>query len=494
MMHSNLPPAGVARQTVPPPHRPRPPVLRRGGRDLWRPAKLLIFFLIVAGCLSSGSAAFADENFSGRPALPAPTWLREGVIYEIFPRDFSRAGNLNAVTARLDELQHLGVTILWLMPIHPIGEKFRKGEFGSPYSVRDYYAVDSHYGTLDDFKRLVAGAHRRGMKVLMDLVADHTAWDSVMMTNRAFYKHDANGKLLPPVPEWTDVAGLNYANPQLRDYMIHMMEYWVRTSDVDGFRCDVAYMVPTDFWIQARAALEKIKPDLALLAEASQPELLATAFNIDYDWPLMASLNRVLMDSAPASDLEVTWEKMRREFPQGALHMQISDDHDEPRAVARFGIQGALAASALMFTLDGVPLLYNGMEAGDATESGDPALFDKLTIFWHPKGRPPLRQIYRGLIALRKTHADCFCNDRVTWLTNSAPKDVVSFLRSGDRDEFLVLINFSNRPVAGRVDVKNGAEFQPVPVPGMPYPDSDALPEFRLKGFAWRIYHRSLAK
>ena len=151
--------------------------------------------------------------FQGPPPAPRPTGSASGVIYEIFPRDFSPAGNLNGVTARLDELHNLGVNILWMMPIHPIGEKFRKGEFGSPYSIKDYYAVDPNYGTLDDFKKLVAGAHQRGMKVIMDLVANHTAWDSVMMAHPEFYKQDAQGNIIPPVPEWTDVAGLNYANP-----------------------------------------------------------------------------------------------------------------------------------------------------------------------------------------------------------------------------------------------------------------------------------------
>ena len=128
----------------------------------------------------------------------------------------------------MTDYKDLGVTILWIMPIHPIGEKFRKGDFGSPYSIRDYYAVDPNYGTLDDFKKLVAGAHQRGMKVIMDLVANHTAWDSVMMTNKDFYKQDASGNVIPPVPDWTDVAGLNYANPELREYMIAMMKYWVQ--------------------------------------------------------------------------------------------------------------------------------------------------------------------------------------------------------------------------------------------------------------------------
>ena len=447
---------------------------------------------VAAGFLLAPMFLRADP-VSQQTARTSPAWLRDGVIYEIFPRDFSPAGNLNGVTARLDELHSLGVNILWVMPIHPIGEKFRKGEFGSPYSIKDYYAVDPNYGTLDDFTKLVAGAHQRGLKVIMDLVADHTAWDSVMMEHPEFYKKDGNGKLAPPVPEWTDVAGLNYASPQLREYMIAMMQYWVQTCDIDGFRCDVASMVPTDFWMQARAALEKIKPDIMLLAEASEPELLAKAFDIDYDWPLLHTMDKVLIDGAPASDIRRSWEDSRLQFPKGALHMRVSDDHDEARAVARYGLDGALAASALMFTLDGVPLIYNGMEAGDATESGDPALFEKLTIFWHPKERPPLRKIYRSLINLRKQYP-CFENDRVAWLHNSVENSAVAFMRADDKDEFVVVINFSNRPVSGRVEMKDGKGFQPVRISGMPDGDAEGLPAFRLNSFEWRIYHRVVPK
>ena len=197
----------------------------------------------VAAALLLAPVWLRADPVSRQPARTPPAWLRDGVVYEIFPRDFSPAGDLKGVTARLDELHDLGVNVLWLMPIHPIGEKCRKGQFGSPYSVRDYYAVDTNYGTLDDLKKLVAGAHQRGMKVIMDLVANHTAWDSVLMQHPGFYKQDAQGKPISPEPAWTDVAGLNYANPQLREYMIKMMAYWVRTCDIDGFRCDVAYVV-----------------------------------------------------------------------------------------------------------------------------------------------------------------------------------------------------------------------------------------------------------
>jgi glycosidase len=454
---------------------------------------LLLAMLAVGipGLIVNQTRAAAAE--SAKPNTDScPRWLRDGVIYEVFPRHFSTAGNLNGVTARLDELKSLGVNILWLMPIHPIGTKFRKGDYGSPYSVRDYYAINPDYGTLDDFKKLVAEAHKRDLKVIMDIVANHTAWDSVMMEHPEFYKHDNNGKVIPPVPEWTDVAGLNYSNPQLREYMFEMLKHWIRECDVDGFRCDVAYMVPTDFWEQARIELKKIKPDLMFLAEANKPELLNKAFDVDYSWPLLATLNNVLVHGATATELRRTWEEDVRQFPKGALHMRITDDHDEARAIARFGIRGALAASALMFTLDGVPLLYNGMEVGDATESGDPALFDKLPIYWQPKDRPPFRNIYRDLIKLRK-QSPAFRNDRVAWLKNADEKNIVTFLREDEHDQFLVAINFANRPGVGSVDIANAAEFQSVKIDGLPQPPASDFPGLHLGSFEWRIYHRAVS-
>jgi cyclomaltodextrinase / maltogenic alpha-amylase / neopullulanase len=456
-------------------------------------SRIIIASLALAVWLGHGqfAARAEDQSFSQIPARTSPAWLRDGVVYEIFPRDFSAAGNLNGVTARLDELKDLGVNILWIMPIHPIGEKLRKGDYGSPYSVKDYYAVDPHYGTLDDFKRLVAEAHKRNLKLIMDLVANHTAWDSTTMQHPEFYLHNAQGEVIPPDPGWSDVAGLNYGNPKLRDYMITMMKYWVQTCDVDGFRCDVAWNVPVDFWETARAQLESVKPDIMMLAEASKPQFLAKAFDIDYDFPMLSTLDHVLVNGAPASALRASWEESQRVFPRDALHMRISDDHDEARAVSRYGARGALAASALMFTLDGVPLIYNGMEVGDATESGDPALFEKLTIFWSPKERPPLRKIYGGLIQLRKEYAP-FRNGRVTWLHNSNEGALVTFKRADDENEFVVVVNFSNRPADGLVELDNYKDFKPVPVPGMPEALNGDFPSVHLGGFDWRIYQRSL--
>jgi len=313
----------------------------------------------------------------------------------------------------------------------------------------------------------------------------------VLMAHPEYYKHNASGKIIPPDPGWLDVAALNYQNPKLREYVVTVMKYWVQTCDIDGFRCDVASMVPKDFWEDARAQLESIKPDVMLLAEASKPELLVKAFDIDYAWPMMTTLNDVLIKGAPASRLRACWEKDQREFPLDALHMRMSDNHDEARAVSRFGVRGALAASALMFTLDGVPMLYNGMEVGDATESGDPALFEKRPIFWKPRDRPPLRECYRDLIRLRKEFVT-FRGGKVVWLHNSKEESLVTFERADEKSAFVVVINFSNRPVTGEVEIEGAEDFVPVPITGMATAPAADFPSVHMGGFDWRIYRRSL--
>ena len=424
----------------------------------------------------------------------SPDWLRSGVVYEIFPRNFSREGDLNAITARLDELKSLGVDILWLMPIHPIGEKMKKGSIGSPFAVRDFYAINPDYGTTNDFKRLIGEAHQHGMKVIMGIIAGHTSWDSVLMEHPDFYQKDTNGVIIPPDPGWTDVAGLNYANPEVRRYMIEMMKYWLRDFGVDGFRCDVVPTVPVEFWESARDEFEKINPQVIILADAgARPALLAKAFDVDSSWNFVSSLDLVMSSQRPASLLKESWEHTQQQFPKGALHLRFTDNHEETRAVARYGMDGALAAQVLMLTIDGVPLFYNGMEVGDATESSDPALFEKMPVFWHPGGRPPLRDIYRDLIKLRKQYA-AFSNGDVVWLQNTAPGEIVSILRQDAKDEFLVLINLSSRRVPGSVELPNAAGFEPVTISGRPNPVDIHLPDFNLSGFGWCIYHRTAPK
>ncbi len=457
-------------------------------------ARRLALPLLLIAAASASLLADTPKDWSLVKARPTEAWVRESVIYEIFPRQFSATGDFAGITARLDELKALGVDILWLMPIHPVGRLKAKGTIGSPYAVRDYYAINPDYGTKDDLHRLVDGAHARGLKVIIDIVANHTAWDSVMMSNPAFYKQDAQGHIIPPHPEWEDVAGLSYANPETHRYMREMLKYWMSEFKLDGFRCDVAGDVPTDFWEEVRQDLEKIRPGFFMLAEASKPDLLVNAFDADYGWPMLATVNKVLMEGAPASEIRHTWEVSEQQaFPNGALHMHCSDDHDEPRAISRYGWNGALAASAMMFTLDGVPLIYDGMEAGDTSESSDPALFEKLPVFWHPKGREAFRETYRQLTALRHQHP-ALTAGTLQWLDNSAPQNVVSFLRRGAGEEIVTVVNFSNRPQSAAIHVEQAGAFALVLRSGAAGADpKDTLPNVELGAFGWRIYRRALA-
>jgi glycosidase len=462
-----------------------------------------IVFILAAGSYRSAVQQPA-RDFSKEPARSTRDWVRDGVVYEIYPRAFSAQGNFNGITTRIDDLKALGVNILWLMPIHPIGQEKKKGTIGSPYAVRDYYGINPDYGSKEDFKKLINEAHRRGMKVIIDIVANHTSWDSVMMKWPDYYEHDAAGHITYP-HDWSDVAELNYSNPQLRRYMTDMLKYWLREFDLDGFRCDVAEEVPTDFWEQARAELGKIKPDIVMLAEGHKPELLVKAFDFDYSWPLHSALTNVLQGRGSATDLRTEWDKEFREWPRGSLHMRFSDNHDERRAIARFGEPGALAASALMFTLDGVPLLYNGMEVGDTTESGAPALFEKLPIFWPiAERRPEFPRFYKQMMALRRS-SNALRRGSVEWLKNSDESRVLTFVRRTKDEEVLVAINLSNRPFFGSVEAGSGSAFEDVtPDVGPPLPPDAAAPDrsarkqtvglpiLALDAWGYRIFRRAL--
>jgi glycosidase len=422
------------------------------------------FKLLHALCLSLATFLPSGLAWDVRAQQPArdfskesarsdvPQWVKGGVFYEIFPRNFSPQGNLNGVTAQLDRLKALGVNILWLMPIHPVGQARKKGTVGSPYAVKDYYEINPDYGTKEDLKRLVAEAHRRDLKVIIDVVMNHTSWDSVLMKTPAFYTRDASGKILSPVADWADVADLNYDNPALRTYILDVLKFWLREYDLDGFRCDVAGFIPTDFWERARDELEKVKPDIVMLAEWDSAELMVKAFDVDYAWPFFHALSEATTGARPAGAVRALWEEEQRKYPRGALHMRFIDNHDERRAIARIGERPTLAAAAVAFTLDGVPLVYNGMEVGDTTESGAPALFERMPIFWQiAERRPEFPRFFKRMIALRRAHAALQQGETI-WLRNGDEARVVTYLRRGGGEEFLIAVNLSNKPYTGLVE------------------------------------------
>jgi len=200
----------------------------------------LFFVLFILTVASIGAILFFIRGYAKLPkalpnetAIPSPDWVKDAIIYEVFVRNFSVEGTFNALKVRLPELRDLGVSVIWLMPIHPIGTVKCKGTLGSPYAVQDYLAVDSLYGTKEDFKALVDAVHREGMKIILDMVLNHTAWDNELMkTNPEFYRRNKNGEVVSPNDDWTDVADLNYNNPEVRQYMKNVMLYWILEFDV----------------------------------------------------------------------------------------------------------------------------------------------------------------------------------------------------------------------------------------------------------------------
>ncbi len=444
--------------------------------------------LFILTIVFSVNFIFAQQprDFSKESARSSQDWVKDAVIYEIFPRQYSAKGDFNSITADLDRLQNLGITVLWVMPIHPIGKLKAKGTVGSPYAVKDFYAINPDYGTSDDFKRLIAETHKRGMKIIIDIVANHTSWDSVMMKTKGFHTTNDKGEIIPPVPDWADVADLNYENPELRKYMIEMLKTWVRDYDLDGFRCDVAGFVPTDFWETARAEVDKIKPNSIWLAEWESPDLLTKAFDLDYSWNMHAALYSVLQGRDAAAKIRQTWETDKAKMPKNSIRMRFSDNHDEKRAIARFGEKGALAGQALAFTLDGVPMIYNGNEVGDTTESGAPALFEKLPINWgFVERRQEFPKFYKSMIDLRKNNIALRRGD-LTWIKNSDESRIVTFLRKSGNEEILVAINMTSSPFFGSVEA--GGNFEDI-TPNVEN-QQVGLPVISLEGFGFRIFKK----
>ena len=253
------------------------------------------------------------------------------------------------------------------------------------------------------------------------------------------------------------MAALDYSDAGLRKYMVDMFAYWLKTFDLDGFRCDDAGDVPTMFWDETSAALRAIRPDVLMLAEASQPDLLRGDFNLDYAWPLLETMNQVILHGRPASAVRDEMIAQQARFPAGSWHMLISDDHDTRRAVVRYGAQGALAASALVFTLPGAPMLYNGMEVGDATPSTGPALFEKVPIFWQSgQVERAFPEFYKVIVPLRQS-SPALRHGELVWIHNSDESHVVTYVRRSPEETVLVAVNLANVPFVGSIEAGAGS-------------------------------------
>jgi glycosidase len=400
--------------------------------------------------------AFADQEMpvAKKKARQAPAFLEHATIYQIWMRSFTPEGTLRAATAKLPYIADLGVTIVYLSPIQrqstdtrveywsPRMRQSKAGGSKNPYRIADYDAIDPEYGTEADLRMLVATAHKLNLKVMMDVVFYHAGVDSVLMRRPEFFLHTPEGSIT--LGPW-NFPVLNFANQDLRAYLIRNLVHWAKDLGVDGFRCDVAGRVPLDFWEDARAELDKVNPNIVMLAEADVPEHQLRAFDISYNFPYYTALVSVVRDGEPATRLKEQWEKARAAFPAGARFLHYNDNHDRERADVVFGQKGALATSVLNFTLDGIPFVYNGLEIGDTTPND---IMSHAPIRWDIGTFPavaPRRELFKRLFQLRREEPALSTAGELLWLKNSRANDVVSFMRRKGDQEVLVAINLSNR-------------------------------------------------
>ena len=399
--------------------------------------RLLCLAALLAAPLVAPPDAVA-QTAVGAPARDA----RDEVIYEMFVRNVTPEGTLAAATRRLPAIRDLGATTVWLMPIYPIGEVKRKGSLGSPYSITDYTAVSPELGTLDDLRAFVDEAHRLGLRVVLDWVANHTAWDHAWMTQHPdWYTRDSTGAVVPPVADWSDVADLNYDVPAVSEAMTAAMRFWVERVGVDGFRCDVAEMVPMEFWRRAIAELRSVRPDLLMLAEGQEPALYDAGFTLTYDWPLYNAMKEVWRGDKPALHIGETLRTDSARY--GArVRMRFTTNHDEtawdrPPVVLFSGTRGAAAAYWTVGLLPGVPLVYNGQEGGSTIMTG---LFDRDPL---PAFDPETVDLYDTILDLRARHEVLRRGD--LRLLDAGP-DVLMFERVLGDDRVLVAVNTRRTP------------------------------------------------
>ncbi|MBI2511943.1 MAG: alpha-amylase [Opitutae bacterium] len=339
-------------------------------------------------------------------AVGVPAWARGSTIYEINVRQFSASGKFAAVTADLPRLKALGVDILWLMPIHPIGEVHRKGPLGSYYAAKDYLAVNPEFGTEQDLRDLVAAAHALGQRVILDWVPNHVSPDNPLTkTHPEFFWRDEKGNLTPPHgTDWTDVVQFDFNAPGLLDYQADVLIHWVKNFGIDGFRCDVAWGLPTPFWNEVTKRVRAVKPDVFFLAEAELPQQQVAAFNVSYGFDLHHAMNGVAQGKKSASGLDEAYAKIRATFPRGGALMVFTSSHDENSwAGTEFDRMGAGFApfAVLTFLLDGVPMIYNGQEVGLDRRL---EFFQSDPIVW-PKETHPTTKLYQVMTKLRRENA-----------------------------------------------------------------------------------------
>ena len=368
-------------------------------------------------------------------------WSHHTNIYEVNVRQYTPEGTLKAFAKHLPRLHKMGVETLWFMPVTPISVEQRQGALGSYYACSDYTSINPEFGTLEDFRELVREAHASGFKIIIDWVANHTGWDHVWTkTNPSYYKKNAEGKFYD-TNNWHDVIDLNYYDGMMRKAMIEAMKFWVEDCNIDGFRCDMAHLIPLDFWRQARLALDAVKP-LFWLAETEDYHYL-DVFDCCYAWQWMHDTVKFCRGKIDLSRLKEVLLRYQREFPSQTSQLFFTSNHDENSwngtEYEKYG-DAAKALAVFSCTWNGIPLIYSGQELPNMKRL---KFFDKDVIDW--KGKPELHEFYKELLKLRTHHPAIRRGnrDQPVFIPTNADQYVFAFMRKHGKKEILVLLNLS---------------------------------------------------
>lgn len=376
----------------------------------------------------------------GTPFQAVPS-IEDIVMYEVNLRAFSTQGNIQGVIEKLDHLQSLHVNVIWLMPIHPIGSV---NSVNSPYSIKDHKAVSSEYGDLQKLRQLTDAAHARGMAVIMDWVANHTAWDHPWMSTPSWYTQDANGNIImPPGTNWADVADLNFDNADMRNAMIDAMKFWIMEANVDGYRCDYADGVPFDFWLEAISQIRSIPGrNLIMLAEGDRDDHYDAGFDMTFAWDYYTGLKNIFAGQS-AFALNAISSNEYSGIPSGKHKLRFTTNHDQSAWEASppslfGGTEGATAASVAMTFMQGVPLIYTGQETGRSTTT---PFFSNSPIDWNANASMvneyrAFYSVYAEIEAARRGAIEMY-----------SANDALVFERIFDGEHLLVIVNVRNSSV-----------------------------------------------
>lgn len=388
-----------------------------------------------------------------------PEWSYSAILYEMNIRQFTTEGTFRAASERLPFLRSIGVDAIWLMPIYPIGEEDRKGSLGSYYSIRDYKGVNPEFGSEADLRDFITKAHALGIKILFDWVANHTARDARWISERPvdWYERDQEGRAKVPW-DWSDTAKLNYANREVWRGQIDAMRYWVEQFGIDGFRCDMAMLVPIEFWQEASAELHAIKSDIFMLAEAEEDNLFEGAFNMSYQW----NIHHIMCDIAKGArrvwDLRNAMHAERQRYPREAMRLSFTSNHDENSwsgsEQSRFG-RALEVMTAMTFLMPStMPLIYTGQEVGYDHSF---AFFDRDPIPEEVYKEGYATELYRRLADLKHSQRALDSGQRggdVIEIENNAKDCMMTFVREVADSRVVAIVNLS--PYTIHADFRTG--------------------------------------